>query len=429
MKKLLSGFLHKYFDESLDFRARIFNTLGSIGIIIGAAIGVFSAVNRAGAVNIAVNFAVSVIALALLLYANSGKPGREKRFRRCFMITVAAVFIVAFPVLFFSAGGYNSGMPSFFAFAVTFTVFMLEGKRRFMMAALEIALYFAVCLIAYYHPETVTAFPTAQHAARDVIGGFLASSAALAVAVNLHITVYDKRQEQLERLNRTKTEFLGNVSHELVTPLTVISDFAQYSSLILNNKTPDVEELRDNMRGIVMEAERTDRLVSQLLDVAAIESGAMAIKRKPLSLSDTAAIVRDLHFPALNDKNNRLAVSVPTSLPQADADGDRLLQVLINLVSNACRHTENGLIEISACADGELLTVCVSDDGEGIPAEIQAKLFERYLQAGAGLATRTGLGLYICNKIIEAHGGGIAVKSAVGKGTSVTFTLPVSAGR
>jgi signal transduction histidine kinase len=121
-------------------------------------------------------------------------------------------------------------------------------------------------------------------------------------------------------------------------------------------------------------------------------------------------------------QGNTLTFDIPDSLPKVNGDGDMLLQVMVNLLSNANRHTHNGRIAVIASEQekGDTVSVTVQDDGEGVLPELMPDLFTRGVSEGG-----TGFGLSICKGVIEAHGGDISLKSAQGKGTSVTFILPV----
>ena len=238
MKNLLSAarrriarFLRTYLSESLDFRARIFNTLALVGIVMGIVFAISTMVTRAGALNTALNLMAAALGVVLLIFAN-----KTNRFQLCYLITIVAVFFLMFPMMFFTAGGYRSGMPSFFVFAVVFTVLMLQGLARKIVTALEILLYFALCLTAYFFPETVTSFETADAEAIDIIIGFVAASVGLTAVINQHIVVYDRKQEQLEHLGQAKTELIGNISHELKTPLTIVSINVQTAADMLTSE-------------------------------------------------------------------------------------------------------------------------------------------------------------------------------------------------
>lgn len=232
----------------------------------------------------------------------------------------------------------------------------------------------------------------------------------------------------LESLNRMKTEFLGNVSHELKTPLTVISGYAQTTKQLADKlDTLEAEQVSRRMTLISSEAERLSLMVGQVLDVTRMEEGRMVMEPVRCYADEIIHAAVETHYPILNKNRNRLDIRIESSLPAIHADPARISQVIVNLISNAVRFTTDGVIVISAKKEDGKILVCVSDTGAGITAEQLPHLFQRYgkkQKSGGGQDTGTGLGLYICKRIVEQHGGEIWLESKEGSGTSVFFTLP-----
>ena len=234
----------------------------------------------------------------------------------------------------------------------------------------------------------------------------------------------------LENLNRLKTEFLGNVSHELKTPLTVMSGYAQTTKqLAAKPDALEASEVSRRMTLISSEAERLALMVGQILDVTRLEEGRMAMEPVRCYADEIIHTAVETHYPILNKNQNRLDIRIESCLPVIHADPSRISQVIVNLISNAVRFAEDGVITISAKKKDEKILVCVSDTGVGIAAEQLSHLFQRYAKkqkSGGGKDTGTGLGLYICKHIVEQHGGEIWLESKEGSGTSVFFTLPIA---
>lgn len=234
--------------------------------------------------------------------------------------------------------------------------------------------------------------------------------------------------QTLECLNRMKTEFLGNVSHELKTPLTVVSGYAQTARQEVE-KLGEVDKvsIAHKMKLISAEAERLSLMVSQILDITRIEEGRMVMEKVPCHLDEIIYKAIDTHYPILNKNQNQLQIRIDSSISSIIADPIRISQVIINLISNAVRFTVKGKIIITAKEEDFHIIICVSDTGVGISSEKFPCIFERYNskeKSGNGKTTGTGLGLYICKHIVEEHQGCIWVESEEGKGTSVFFTLP-----
>lgn len=257
----------------------------------------------------------------------------------------------------------------------------------------------------------------------ETVSIFLKNNRLIAEARQAEQTLATEKAA-LENLNQMKTEFLGNVSHELKTPLTVVSGYAQTTRQLLERPGEvNRSEAVRRMELISSEAERLSLMVGQILDVTRIEEKRMAIEPMLSHLDEIIHRAVDTYYPILNKNSNRLEIHIDPGLPEVEADPARIGQVIVNLISNAVRHTQNGSITIAAGQDGEYIETTVSDTGAGIAKEKLPLLFERYSQAGG--STGTGLGLYICRHIVQAHGGEIWMESAPGKGTTVCFTLPV----
>ncbi|KAA3626368.1 MAG: histidine kinase [Proteobacteria bacterium] len=234
--------------------------------------------------------------------------------------------------------------------------------------------------------------------------------------------------EQLQELDRLKDDFVSTVSHELRTPLTSIRAFSE----ILRD-SPDMsrEQRQEFLDVIVKESERLTRLINEVLDLAKIESGHVEWHMKVVDLRE---IVNDALIATrqiISDLGIELVKDVPAGAVNVVVDKDRLIQVVINLVSNAAKFCDSGTgrIEVRVLSDHDTVTVAVNDNGVGIaPGELE-RIFEKFHQvsdAQDGKPRGTGLGLPICRRIIQHHGGTIWAESEIGKGSTFAFTLPLS---
>ena len=229
---------------------------------------------------------------------------------------------------------------------------------------------------------------------------------------------------------RAQRDFVANVSHELRTPLTSIRGFAQ---AIGDGTASDLASVQRAAAVIQDEADRLARLVHGLLDLTRLQSGDASLARE---LLDLAALARScIERFALLAQRKGIALSVHAPAPvEACGDGDRLVQVLTNLIDNALRHTgAGGKVTVSAQAKGGMASVAVSDTGHGIPKDDLPRLFERFYQVeksrsrdGGASQASVGLGLAISSEIVRAHGGRIDVESIVGMGSRFTVELPCS---
>ena len=230
--------------------------------------------------------------------------------------------------------------------------------------------------------------------------------------------------DMLVELNEMKTTFLSDASHELKTPLAAMSGYAQNAQLDLM-QGGDPAAIQEKLKRISSEANRMALMVTQILDATRIEEGRLILERSPCDLDSLVRETVETYFAVLNKNNNRLSLRIPLDLPKVSADSSRLQRVFVNLISNALRHTRNGMILIKAEPDGAFVKVTVKDTGCGISAEDMPHIWERYYK-GKHSETGTGLGLFICKFVIGSHGGTIRAESEPGKGTAFIFTLPVA---
>ncbi len=228
----------------------------------------------------------------------------------------------------------------------------------------------------------------------------------------------------LEEQERLRAEFLAMVSHELRTPLTSIRGAA--TTLLDAAQDLDPAEMRQFHRIIVDQADRMRDLISELLDVARIETGTLSVDPEPVDIALLVDRARNAFISA--GHRNDLAIDIAPDLPQVMADRRRIVQVVGNLLSNAARQSpEDSVIRVGAASTGAHVEVSVADQGRGIPAEDLPLLFRKFSRREYGkTGGDTGLGLAICKGIVEAHGGRIRAESAgPGLGARFVFTLQV----
>ena len=235
---------------------------------------------------------------------------------------------------------------------------------------------------------------------------------------------------ELKRLGEMKLQFLSQVAHELRTPLINI----EKSSFLLLDTSEVAGQNREFIRIINENSKRLMRLINELLDMSKLEAGMFILKREQVAVGSLFEEAGASVARWRQSKNLDLRVDIEQGLPTVYADKDRIVQVLINLLSNSIKFTPiGGRITMtarrydgrSATAQGECVEIIVSDTGEGIPADKLPSLFEKYkASAGGGSVAGTGLGLPIAKQIIEVHGGSIRVESRPGKGAGFAFTIP-----
>jgi signal transduction histidine kinase/CheY-like chemotaxis protein len=244
---------------------------------------------------------------------------------------------------------------------------------------------------------------------------------------NRDLQIARRRAEEAQQL---KARFVANVSHELRTPLNIIVGFAEMLSTLPESygEFAWLPELREDLFIIWRNAEHLLKMVDDVLDLAQMEAA-----RLPVMLETTAPaqFVRD-SLKTLNallrDSRLELRMALPEDLPLLNMDQTRIRQVLLNLVSNAVRHTREGYIEVGAhCAEQEVVFY-VQDSGQGIPRDKLELIFEEFEQADTSLRRPhegAGLGLAVSRRLVELHGGRLWAESEVGRGSTFSFALPL----
>ena len=232
---------------------------------------------------------------------------------------------------------------------------------------------------------------------------------------------------ELRRLETVRRDFVANVSHELKTPLTSISGYAE----TLSNDLPDPDTTRRFLGVILANAKRMQRLVDGLLDLSRIESGGWRPAPERLDVAAVARETWDLVDERLLNGRPGMQIQIQPGAETVWADPDAFRQVLANLFDNAIRYTPaDGEIALRAWPGNGGVFVAVQDRGPGIAREHLPRVFERFYRADAGRARAeggTGLGLAILKHVVEAHGGQVQVESELGRGTTFTCWLPDSA--
>ena len=229
----------------------------------------------------------------------------------------------------------------------------------------------------------------------------------------------------LREIDRLKSEFIATASHELRTPLTSVQMAVH---LLLEGATGGLtEKQRELLQACKEDCERLERLMRDLLDLSRIEAGKHMPQLVPTRVSALVAASADPLRAQAEAKGLSLAAEVSPDLPFVLADPAQIERVLTNLLSNALRHTDpGGTIRVTAVRRQGHVAVSVRDTGHGIPPEYLAHIFEKFIRVPDAPSGDAGLGLAISKRIVEAHGGKIVAQSEVGRGTTFTFTLPIT---
>ncbi len=259
----------------------------------------------------------------------------------------------------------------------------------------------------------------------------LATQAAVAIQ---NARLYEEQRETAEKLrelDKLKSQFLANMSHELRTPLNSIIGFSRVIMKGIDGPITDLQQ--QDLSAIYSAGQHLLNMINDILDISKIEAGKMELAFEEIGLTQIFESVLSTARGLVKDKPVKLILSAPEDLPIVHADPTRIRQILLNLLSNAAKFTDEGTITLAAreqldANDQPEIYISVTDSGVGIAAENQIDLFEPFTQVD-GSATRktggTGLGLSITRLLVDLHGGKIDVQSSPGGGSTFSFTIPL----
>ena len=244
---------------------------------------------------------------------------------------------------------------------------------------------------------------------------------------------------KLQEQDKARTDFLSTVSHEIRTPLALVLGFVRIINMKLEKVifplvNVDVEktnkavsQIKKNIDIVKLEGDRLTELINDILDISKMDAGKVDWQMKNLSVAKIIERALEVTNSFLEMYKLKIVEDIESELPEVVGDNDKLTQVVINLISNAVKFTEEGTIICRARKINNEVTISVIDNGIGIAEADQEKIFEKFGQVSTTNKDKpkgTGLGLAICKEIVEHHGGRIWVESEWGKGSSFTFTLP-----
>jgi K+-sensing histidine kinase KdpD/DNA-binding response OmpR family regulator len=274
--------------------------------------------------------------------------------------------------------------------------------------------------------------------------GVAMNNATLFEEVKMAKLQAEQASKAAEKANEAKSAFLSTVSHELRTPLTSVLGFAKIIRKRLDEKIfplivdsdPKTEkvitQISENLKVVISEGERLTHLINDVLDLAKIEAGKMEWNLENVSIAEVAERAISATSALFDQKSLILEKNILDDLPLISGDRDKLIQVVINLISNAVKFTDKGSIRCTVSRNQDEIIVGISDTGIGIAVEDHAAVFEQFKQVGGDTLTDkpkgTGLGLPICKQIVEHHGGRLWLESEPGKGSTFSFAIPIAEG-
>ena len=429
MKQIFLFVKERFFSKHLGFRVRLFNVLAMAGTIISILMAVSVLFTQVGIENFLLNLFSAGLSYGLLVYSY-----RTGKYQLCYLITIIVVFMLLFPILFFISGGYHSGMPSFFIFAVVFTVFMLEGKIALIMSALEMILYVGICIFAYFNSHTVNFLQTEADILLDSVIAFATVSISLGITMYLHFRMYNVQRLELEKakeealaLSEVKTRFLANMSHEIRTPINVM--LGMNEMIMRESQSVQISRYAANIQNA---GKTLLTLINNILDVSKMESGKLDLVKESYKMIELISDLAMIGQESAAKHGIMFSTEADQYLPSIlYGDFIHIKQVVMNFLSNAVKYTKEGSVTLSFSQknidDWIILCIRVKDTGIGIDKNKQEYLFEAFTRGDLPAHSNiegTGLGLAIAKELTGLMDGKIYVDSILGSGSIFTVEIP-----
>lgn len=279
------------------------------------------------------------------------------------------------------------------------------------------------------HIESDDEISSLQHSVNNMIEQLQSLFATLEQRVEDRTREAEDARKQAEKANLAKSVFLSNMSHELRTPLNTVIGYG--TSMLTMPEMYEGKQLdavfAKDVSTILTNGKYLLGLINDILDLSKIEAGKLTLDQQAVNLADTFSGVLSTITGLLHGKSIQLRPDYADDLPDVWADSLRVRQILLNLMSNAVKYTESGSITLSAKVVDDKLAISVTDTGIGIPEEMLATIFDRFVQAKTEHQfIGTGLGLDICQQLCRMHGSELEISSVVGQGTTFSFDLPLA---
>jgi signal transduction histidine kinase len=313
------------------------------------------------------------------------------------------------------------------------TILVFAGLTTFALAVIYLNIYRMMIRPLYKLRTIAQTMTSGQYSERAVIStsdevGQLASAFnEMAIAIQQREVSLQAAREQAERADQVKSMFLASISHELRTPLNAIINLTKFVGLgMYGDVNP---EQIDILNKVETRSKHLLNLINDVLDISKIETGSLELfVEEDLNIGDIVCQTVETAQSLLLNKPVEIIQAIQPDLPSFTGDAQRVQQIILNLLSNACKFTDEGAIQVNAFQDKEEIIISIQDSGPGIAIQEQKFIFEAFRQTKDGLrkGNGTGLGLPISQRLSEAHGGRIWLESAEGKGSTFYVALPLA---
>ncbi len=341
-------------------------------------------------------------------------------------IFIISTFIIINLVWYFNFGGRG---PWLFLLILLYSylIFMMRGKQLILLSLLIIANVLVLFIFEYHNPNALGQYPSEKVRILDFYSAILLLGGTAYVLMTMAKRAYLSQYKKAKTADKLKSSFLANMSHEIRTPLNAIVGF---SNLLADGTIKDEE--REQYIAIINRSNETLlQLIDDILDVSMIEAEQVKINEASFSVTELMHNLEKTYRQVLKEKNKehlQLVLEMPRNIYRMVSDPVRVNQLMVNLLNNAIKFTEQGSVTFGFLPQNDRIKFFVRDTGIGIEKEYQERLFDRFYKIeedNTKLYRGTGIGLYLCKKIAEMLGGSIHVQSEYGKGSEFYFYLPL----
>ena len=385
---------------------------------------------RESAINLAV-LAISDIVIVVILFSCKDP-------KRCVLGSrlVSLVLIFFFlPFYFLSGGGLYGGKPGWYIFGFAYITLVVDGKRKFLYQGLEIAVILITYILMYFNPGDYRIYERSISYLDSVLSIILINLllGILIIFVNLMYTSEKRRAEEqkqkVEELTRARSRFFSNMSHEIRTPINTIIGLDE---MIL--RETESEAVAEDARNIQDAGRLLLSIINDILDINRIESGKLEIHPAPYDVGDMLSDIVNMLWLRAQDKGLTFRVEIDQTMPsKLFGDEIRIRQILVNILSNAVKYTQEGEVKLTlqykkTTAQSVIVTYIVEDTGSGIRKENIPHLFDAFERVEEDSENRfiegTGLGLAIVKELVTLMNGEITVNSVYTKGSTFIVSIP-----
>lgn len=411
---------HTGAESEFTIEQRLFNVVGFFGGLIGFGAAIINLF-----IDAAPEITIPAAAVALFCWGIFYLSRFRKKFETGRWILTIFAFIMFGYFFFVNNGSYGPMLQLYMAFFLLM-LFVWNGKARVFFVVVFILNITAFFLIELRYPGIVDPYTNEQTRLMDIYLSYYMYIALVGVILLFAKNSYIREKKKAEQSDHLKSAFLANMSHEIRTPMNAILGFTHllYRDLTKEKRESYLKVIDENSHSLL-------RLIEDIIDVSKIEAGELSFRDSDFDVSALIAELAGSFREALGgggDKRIRIIELHPEQTLRVRNDRTRLRQVLVNLVSNAVKNTENGKIEIGCRRDSDILRFWVRDTGRGIREEHLEEIFDRFRKIESEDAYKfqsgTGIGLSISRNLVKMMGGEIGVESTYGEGAEFYFTIP-----